>query len=154
MLSLAQATKPNSNPWKTRSDHNLSSSVCRAVKRWKPPPPQPSQRYPSPSENTAPVNGYHSAILCGEIKNATRLHFKFDHRSFIVKHEHNQSICTKRLLLQITWLPPRGRAQQLDFLADVGMEGRWDPQILMFTGPAWSSSSVSSWSCTWNLTEK
>lgn len=81
-------------------------------------------------------------------KNATRLHFKFDHRSFIVKHEHNQSICTKRLLLQITWLPPRGRAQQLDFLADVGMEGRWDPQILMFTGPAWSSSSVSSWSCT------
>lgn len=82
-----------------------------------------------PLQKTAPVNGYHSAILCGEIKNATRLHFKFDHRSFIVKHEHNQSICTKRLLLQITWLPPRGRAQQLDFLADVGMEGRWDPRV-------------------------
>lgn len=30
------------------------------------------------------------------------------------------------------------------------MEGHWDPGILVFTGQAWSSSSVSSWSCTWN----
>lgn len=95
----------------------------------KPPPLHSRVSDTPPLQKTAPVNGYHSAILCGEIKNATRLHFKFDHRSFIVKHEHNQSICTKRLLLQITWLPPRGRAQQLDFLADVGMEGRWDPRV-------------------------
>lgn len=38
--------------------------------------------------------------------------FMFDHRSFIVKHEHNKSVCTKQLL-QITWLPPCGLAQQL-----------------------------------------
>lgn len=152
MLSLAQATKPNSNPWKTRNDHNLSSSVCRAVKRWKPPPTAESA-IPLPFRKHCACKWISLSYTLWGNKNATRLHFKFDHRSFIVKHEHNQSICTKRLLLQITWLPPRGRAQQLDFLADVGMEGRWDPQILMFTGPAWSSSSVSSWSCTWNLTE-
>lgn len=88
-------------------------------------------------------------------KEAVQQHFKFDHRSFIVKHEYNQSICTKRLLLQITWLPPRGQALQLEVLADVdGMEGCWDPRTLTFTGRAWSSSSVSSWSCTWNQDRK
>lgn len=98
---------------------------------------------------TEPVN------LEGKKKEAVQQHFKFDHRSFIVKHEYNQSICTKRLLLQITWLPPRGQALQLEVLADVdGMEGCWDPRTLTFTGRAWSSSSVSSWSCTWNQDRK
>lgn len=113
-----------------------------------PPPSTAESAIPLPFRKHSACKWISLSYTLWRNKNATRLHFKFDHRSFIVKHEHNQSICTKRLLLQITWLPPRGRAQQLDFLADVGMEGRWDPQILMFTGPAWSSSSVSSWSCT------
>lgn len=62
------------------------------------------------------------------------------HKSFIVKHEHNQSICTKRLLFQIVWLPLQIRAQQVE---DAG-----DLKTCAFTSPAWSSSSVSSWSCT------
>lgn len=73
--------------------------------------------------------------------------FMFDHRSFIVKHEHNKSVCTKQLL-QITWLPPCGLAPQLEVLADVKMGGGGFPLTLMFTGRALSSSSVSSWSCT------
>lgn len=71
----------------------------------------------------------------------------FDHRSFIVKHEHNESVCTKQLL-QITRLPSRDQAQQLEVPADVEKKGGGSLVTLMFTGRALSSSSVSSWSCT------
>ncbi|KAG7224773.1 hypothetical protein INR49_013485, partial [Caranx melampygus] len=47
----------------------------------------------------------------------------------------------KRLLPSLSFL----RNKYLEVLADVGMEGHWDPGILMFTGQAWSSSSVFSW---------
>lgn len=111
------------------------------------------QHYPSPRDVWF-ASGKHSACkwtvqfhfvcvcACMHVGDKTRkqLHFKFDHRSFIIKHD------------EITWLPPRSQAQQLEVLADGSLEGHWDPGTLMFTGRAWSSSSVSSWSCTWNDT--
>ncbi len=72
-------------------------------------------------------------------------YFWFDDKSFIVQQGHNQNICTKeRLLFQITWL--------LSSSGRVGGPGREQTEgeaevNRVFTSPAWSFSSVSSWSC-------
>lgn len=84
-------------------------------------------------------------------------HIMFDHRSFIVKHEHNESVCTKQLL-QITRLPSRDqasswRSRQMLKTREAGL---WWPSCLQaeLCPPPVSPLGIVPENMLWNLTQR